>query len=205
MWFAQCRMSWHGSGVYYRKDMSTFESGRELERQMWASRRRTSTFDTQREDTTECDEYGECKLDVFFTDHIVENSSVEDTMMVIQILDALSNRIKEQLPLIESITIVSDNAGCYKNNFFPTLSHVVLSGHGIQLSCVFRNVAQNTKTVLDGHLSVASRQVDKFIRETGCEVVVPSDLVHALTYQGGVKTTATDFISINRRSVLYQK
>lgn len=57
------------------------------------------------------------------------------------------------------------------------------------------------KSCVDAHLTVSYRHLKRYINETRFDVLTPEDIVDALTYDGGVKNTAVEYISINRKYV----
>lgn len=51
-----------------------------------------------------------------YCDQIVEGTNKQDTLAVLSMLDAFLRQLHLELPFIQTITLQSDNAGCYQSN-----------------------------------------------------------------------------------------
>lgn len=61
------------------------------------------------------------------------------------------------------------------------------------------STTQQSKNIVDAHLGIESRQIDKYIREKDLGVITPDDIAEALIYYGGVKACAVDFSKVTRK------
>lgn len=52
--------------------------------------------------------------------------------------------------------------------------------------------------MVDSHFAVSKRHIVRFVQETTHDVITPINVVEELTYDKGVKDTATDFVFIDR-------
>lgn len=193
LWFGKRGMSWHGTGVFHVKTGE--ETAKEEENirngRSWGSGRNL------RRRSIENAEHS--PVGIFFIDHVVQNSNLQNVAMTLNILDAVCYRVKLQLPSCKFISLVTDNANSYQNNTFPLLAYFICKEHGLSLRVVLHPDSQDGKCLVDAHFAVSSRVVDRYITSTQLQVETPDDLVTALTYNGGVKKTAVDMICIERR------
>lgn len=142
-------MSWHGTGVFHVKTEQEKEKEEELipnGLEFHGKARRSSK-------TTEESKKGD--IGVFFIDSISKNSSLQNTVMVLNILESVFHRINMQLPACKFISLVTDNANCYRNNTFPILAYYICHEHGMNLRVVLHPDSQDGKYLVHAHFAVA--------------------------------------------------
>ena len=167
-------MSWHGCAVFFGTEEDCSSSNTE-----------NATGKEQ-------------KLSMFFIDTVVQNDSTHDVISTIGTVESIVMRICKELPLCKRLWFFSDNAKTYQNDLLPVMLPQICLNFGIKLVSFLHPEAQNSKNMVDGHFAVAKRHIVRFVQETTHDVITPIDVVEALTYDEGIKDTATDFVFIDR-------
>lgn len=203
--FGKRGMSWHGSGVFYKTDGdSNARHGREIKMTCGRSKRRgkldhvTGKNGKGEQRAQGCGIQTKDELGFFFVDHIAENDNVQDCIETVSIVEALMFRIKRQLPKCRQLWIVTDNARCYKNDLFSGIVLQVCKQRSITLKGIIHPAAQDGKNMVDAHFAIAKRHVLRYIAEQKADVIVPEDIVKALTYDHGLPNSVVDFINVDR-------
>lgn len=135
-------------------------------------------------------------------DQILDSGNRQDGPCVLSMMEAMMKMIKVELPWVENIIIVSDNANCYhsKNMLFPICLLNQLSmrsePRGPLIVKYIHPETQDGKGPCDSHAAVAGNHVDRhFIctRKDGTlsynEACTPKQLANALCSNGGVKNS----------------
>ena len=135
-------------------------------------------------------------------DQILETGNKQDGPCVLSMLEAMLKMVRVELPFVENIILVSDNANCYhsKNMLFPIcfLNQLTLQTKEKKPLIVkyLHPETQDGKGACDSHAAVAGTHVDRhFIctRKDGTltynEACTPRQLANALCSNGGVKNS----------------
>ena len=156
-WFGKRGISWHGSCVIVSNEML---EGRVAPPSGAAA---TRTYDST----------------YLFFDDVIIGEDKQDATAVLVIFDALMERLVKMLPVTESVTVQSDNAGCYSSATTLLLAEVLASNHGLALLRWLNNEAGDGKTVLDAHFGVMSAAV--FVKvDAGADASTALTLADAL-------------------------
>lgn len=139
-------------------------------------------------------------LKLFFIDTVLEDTNIQDTMSTVGVIESICSRLKKEIPALEEVVMVSDNAANYVNLTLPLMAFYVMKAHSLRLLEVLHPDAQQSKNMVDAHFGIGGRQVDRYIREKDIGVITPYDIVEALIYDGGIKATAVDFVRVNRKA-----
>lgn len=136
-----------------------------------------------------------------YIDQIVGNNSKQDKISVLSMYDAALARVKRNIPTVERVFVLSDNARCYQNHLLPIMIHFFITkGHSLSLEILLHSETQDGKLLVDTHFAVAMMHVCRYV-DKGNSVKTPSQLVTAINSDGGVANTVADLVYIDREHV----
>lgn len=72
--------------------------------------------------------------------------------------------LKDKLPQLTNVMLVSDNAGCYQNSMLLLLVPYLSYAHGIRVSRIIHTETQDGKSVLDAHFARATQAIMDWVR-----------------------------------------
>lgn len=109
--------------------------------------------------------------------------------------------MKNKLPDVQNVWIISDNATCYGN---PTLS-VILPFLGKERSIKIKSYTHSEthrgKGFVDAHLAVVMRHMNRSVNENGKDMAMPTDEISRLEWNGGIASSTAGLVNINRANV----
>lgn len=170
----------HGSAIFYRDANNT-----------------TSPSSRQPRTSFRQNDVG-CELSTMFIDHVPGNDTVQDAEAVLQVIDALMARLKLELPNVNRVWIVSDDAKHYQNELTPVLLPFIAHHHGLHLHGLIHSETVLGRCLGEAHFSIATRLVRKYCIDKKRDIAVPTDLMNALSYSDGVYNSCVELLNIFR-------
>lgn len=129
-------------------------------------------------------------------DHVSVNDSMQDCWILASLLHALLSLLRLQLPALRNVSIITDNEINFVNDAIPVLSPLISASHGLRLKGFIHQETTRGNSLVETHLSVAIRRIQRFVRETEADVTTPMDIWRALHYDGGIRNSTSDLIHV---------
>jgi hypothetical protein len=135
-----------------------------------------------------------------YYDHISSGDNKQDKVAVLSMIEAAIMAIKRDLPHIRRITVQSDNASSYQNASVIIFLPLIGVAHGITVERFLHTETQDGKSMLDAHFGQATRKIWRYVQQ-GHNCVTPSQLVFALSSDGGLPNCLSELIEYDRAGV----
>ncbi|OWZ10023.1 hypothetical protein PHMEG_00017191 [Phytophthora megakarya] len=104
------------------------------------------------------DELGESVETKLYFDQICNGDNKHDKEAVVALVEALLLSLQREVPHIKRLTFQSDNASSYQNSYIGLMLPIVGAAHGFTVQRYMHSDTQDGKSMLDPHLSTASRK-----------------------------------------------
>lgn len=165
-------ISWHGALVHY------FEFNDDIQHS-----RSPSATDTK-----------------IYYDHLSLDDSKQDRDSVLSLVEAVIIRLRKDLPSINCITLLSDNATCYQNWLLPLIVPYLAWIHGITIKRIIHSETQDGKSVLDAHFARAMQTLIEWVKEDH-DCTTPTQAVIGLQAHGGLPNCVVELIKHDRQAL----
>ncbi|PXF46050.1 hypothetical protein BWQ96_04225 [Gracilariopsis chorda] len=139
-------------------------------------------------------------LYMLFYDHIVQGDTQKDVSAVASLLNEAVMRLKEDLPKLREVVVLSDNAACYQSITLPIILSFIAKANGFSLLRFMQTKRQDGKSMVDARFAIAMTHVSKIFAE-GLDIKTPSTLVKALRAGGGMNNTAAELIRFDQENI----
>eukprot|EP00049_Salpingoeca_infusionum_P016223 m.329378 g.329378 ORF g.329378 m.329378 type:complete len:600 (+) comp16036_c0_seq29:1865-3664(+) len=131
-----------------------------------------------------------------YCDQIIEGSNKQDASGVLATLEAFLRAVRARLPFIRSVSLQSDNAGCYRSSFLLALIPVVSLHTGVTVTRFVHSETQDGKCLIDAHFAQGTHHCVQYLK-TGKDVATASELYCALASHGGIPNSFVQLIRLN--------
>ena len=99
-----------------------------------------------------------------YCNQILEGSNKQDGLAVISMLEAFLTQLKEELPHIKTVTLQTDNAGCYQSKELLLLLAILNGCNKIKVTRYIHTETQDGKGLIDAHFAKGTAHVVKFMK-----------------------------------------
>ena len=99
---------------------------------------------------------------MLYYEHIVHGDSKQDFMAVASLLEAGFMRLKNDLPVLEEVVLVCDNAGSYQNSMLPIMTPFIARDNGLSILRFIHSETQDGKSLVDAHFAIAMKHVTMY-------------------------------------------
>jgi hypothetical protein len=82
----------------------------------------------------------------------------------VSILETVLIRLKNDIPTVNKIVLLSDNANCYQNALLPLVAPFLSVAHGILIAKIMHTQMQDGKSVLDGHFARSMQVIQSWVK-----------------------------------------
>ena len=129
---------------------------------------------------------------IIYCDQILEGSNKQDRLAVISMLKAFLTQLKE-LPYIITVTVQSDNAGCYHSKKLLLLLAILNGCNKIKVTCYIHTETQDGKGLIDAHSAKGTAHLEKFMKTSQQNkirvIATAKGLAATLAWGGGIQIT----------------
>lgn len=172
-------MAWHGTVAFVR---------------------RASGVDVRRDGESPTEE-----LSTWFMNHVVANDLGQDGLTTGSLLEAVLAQMRNEIPELKEVWILSDNSKRYQNLFSAITAPFIAHKQGLRLLAHTYTEVPQAKAVVDGHFGSALDRVNRFCKEMKLDVTTPTNLSKAIGYRGGVPNSSVELIQVNRNSSIVKR
>ena len=127
-----------------------------------------------------------------YLDQILSDGNKQDADWVMSLLEAALNQLIHDLPFINSVTLQSDNDGCYENHFIMVAISILneIYHRDIFISAFVHTETQDGKTLLDAYFTRCTLFLSHFMktwkRNKITQINTPRGLRDALAWNGSM-------------------
>ena len=99
-----------------------------------------------------------------YCDQILEGSNKQDGLAVLSMLEAFLKQLSVELPHIRTVTLQSDNAGCYQAKELLLLIAILNTSSQIRIVRFIHTETQDGKGLIDAHFAKGTAHLMKFMK-----------------------------------------
>lgn len=138
------------------------------------------------------------EVEHLYFDHVCRNTSKQDVISVLSILELVCRRIKRDMDTIQTMIIRACNAGNYRNKLIPVVSPFIPKNYGIRIRSILQNEPCNGKGPAYLHFAIAMRYVKRYINNLESDFVTAEDLVLVFNYGDGIPGTVAELLDVHK-------
>ena len=140
-----------------------------------------------------------------YCDQILEGSNKQDGLAVLSMLEAFLKQLSVELPHIRTVTLQSDNAGCYQAKELLLLIAILNTSSQIRIVRFIHTETQDGKGLIDAHFAKGTAHLMKFMKTSQQNrirtIATAKGLAAALAWGGGIQNSFVQLITLDREKL----
>ena len=137
-----------------------------------------------------------------YCDQILEGSNKQDGLAVLSMIEAFLKQLNIELPHIKTVTLQSDNAGCYQNKELLLLIAILNTQNDIRITRYIHTETQDGKGLIDAHFAKGSAHLIRFMKTSQqnriLTIATAKGLAAALAWGGRIQNSFVQLVSLDR-------
>ena len=136
-----------------------------------------------------------------YCNQILEGSNKQDRLAVLSMIEAFCT-LHSELPYIKTVTLQSDNAGCYQSKELLLLIATLNTNNDIRITRYIHTETQDGKVLIDAHFTKGSAHLVRFMKMSQNNrirsIATAKGLDAALAWGGGIQNSFIQLVSLDR-------